>query len=42
MIENYQLDALRAKALAQIIEAPAGLSPKGLPRTEAGLQPAAI
>ena len=28
MIENYKLDALRAKALAQTVEAPAGLSPQ--------------
>lgn len=28
MIENYQHDTLQAKALAQVVEAPAGLSPQ--------------
>lgn len=39
MIENYKLDSLRAKALAQIMEAPAGLSPKDFHVLRQGFSP---
>jgi hypothetical protein len=39
MIENYKLDSLRDKSLAQIMEAPAGLSPKDFFALRQGFSP---
>jgi hypothetical protein len=39
MIEHEELDALRAKALAQIVEAPAGLSPQDFLALRQGFSP---
>ena len=39
MLENHELGSLRAKALAQVIEAPAGLSPKDFHVLRQGFSP---
>lgn len=39
MPENHELDTLRAEALAQLVEAPAGLSPKDFLALRQGFSP---